>query len=487
MSQPVVNLNELDGAIGSLPVGSKRAVVLGVASLTTVAVDTPVAFARTSDITTNFLRGPMPELAARWIGAYRAPAICVRTGQTNVATKATIDITGALGTSIVTATGATLFDDDVEAYFKVITGGTIGVAGITYQWSLDGGRTLSPITALGTAAVFVFPNSGGGGFSFAAGTMLAGSVIKQRGTAPNWNATELGTSLEALRVSTFDWEIVLIAGPVDGAAFDVIATAANANPEKTFVCHFRVPAAGETEAAYKTAFDAIFAARSNANVIVCAGACDAVSNISFRSYLRPSIFATGPMLCSVTEEVDIALTTLGALPGISIRDANGNPKHHDESVNPGLDDSRAAVLRTHDGKQGVYVNNPRLMSASGSDFEFAQHRRVMALGRRTLRLYFVDRLSRPTLVDARTGFILEAEALEIEAGADSLMRAVLRAKPKCSGGGIDGKAARFCKVSRTDNLLSTKTMSVQGAIIPLAYPKVINIDLGFKNPALQPV
>lgn len=487
MSQPVVNLNELDGAIGSLPVGSKRVAVVGVATATTVAVDTPAAFARIADLNSNFTRGPMPELSATWVQAYRAPAICVRTGQSVTATKATIDITGALGTSVVTATGGTLFDDDVEAYFKVVNGGTVGITGITYQWSLDGGRTPSPITALGVATTFVFPNSGGGGFSFAAGTMLAGSVVQQRGLAPCWNGTELGTALEALRVSAFDWDTVLIAGSVDSTTFDVIATAQAANPEKLFICHFRNPTAGETEAAYKTAFDAAFAAKANTGIMVCAGACNAVSGISFRSYMRPSIFASGPRQASVSEEIDIADTTLGALPGISIRDTNGNVKYHDESVNPGLDDSRACVLRTHDGKQGVYVNNPRLMSATGSDFEFAQHRRVFSLGRRTLRLYFIDRLSRATQVDAKTGFILESEALEIEAGGDSLMRSVLRAKPKCSGGGIDGKGSRFVKVSRTDNLLSTKTMTVQGAVIPLAYPKVINIDLGFKNPALQPV
>lgn len=487
MSQPVVNLTELDGAIGSLPVGSKRVAVVGVATATTVAVNTPAAFARIADVNTNFTRGPMPELAATWIQAYRAPAICVRTGASVTATKATIVTSGVLGTSVVTATGGTLFDDDVEAYFKVINGGTIGVTGITYQWSLDGGRTLSPITALGTANTFVFPGSGGGGFSFAAGTLLANDVVTQRGLAPCWNGTELGLALEALRVSTFEWDIVLIAGPVDATTFDVIATAQAANPEKLFVCAYRVPTAGETEAAYKTAFDGAFGAKANTAVQVCAGACEAISGISFRAYMRSFLWGYGPRLASVSEEVDVALTTLGALPGISIRDTNGNPKYHDESVNPGLDDSRAVVARTWDGKQGVYINNPRILSASGSDFEFAQHRRVMNLARRTLRLYFIDRLSRPTLVNALTGFILESEALEIEAGADSLMRAVLRAKPKCSGGGIDGKAGRFCKISRTDNLLSTKTMTVQGAVIPLAYPKVINIDLGFKNPALQPV
>jgi hypothetical protein len=487
MSQPVVNLNELDGAIGSLPVGSKRVAVVGVGSSSAVAVNTPAAFARIADVSNNFGRGPMAELSAYWIQNYRAPAICVRTGQSVAATKGTIDITGVLGTSVVTATAATLFDDDVEAYFRVVTGGTVGTAGITYQWSLDGGRTLSPITALGTANTFVFPNSGGGGFSFAAGTLLAGAVVQQRGIAPNWNGSELGAALEALRVSTFEWDIVLIAGPLDATTLDVVASAQAANPEKLFVGHFRMPNAAETEAAYKTAFDAAFAAKANTGIQVVAGACEAVSGVSFRAYMRPFIFGYGPRLASVSEEVDVADTTLGALPGISIRDTNGNVKYHDESVNPGLDDSRAVTARTWDGKSGVYVNNPKILSAAGSDFEFAQHRRVMSLARRTLRLYFIDRLSRPTLVDAKTGFILESEALEIEAGADSLMRAVLRTRPKCSGGGIDGKAGRFCKVSRTDNLLSTKTMTVQGAVIPLAYPKVINIDLGFKNPALQPV
>lgn len=487
MSQPSVNITELDGALASLPVGSKRIAVVGVAGAG--PLNTPGGFARTSGVgglVANFTNGPMAELAAYWINTYRAPAICVRTGQSTVATKEAI-VTAVTGTSVVTASAGTLPNDDVEAFFKVTKGGTIGVSGIEFQWSLDGGRTMSPITGLGTANTFVFPGSGGMGFSFAAGTLVAGDTVQQRGYAPNFSSAELGAALEALRLSTFDWDLCVIVGPIDAAAFDVIALARAANPEKTFVCHARTPNGGETSAAYKTALDAIFTAKADSGIMVCAGACEVTSAISFRSYRRSFIFGAGPRLGSVSEEIDISQPTLGALPGVSIRDSNGNPKHHDESVNPGLDDSRFCVARTIDGKQGVYVNNPRLLSASGSDFEFAQHRRVYNLGRRGLRLYFTDRLSKPILVSATTGFILESEALEIEAGADAVMRALLRSKPKCSGGGIDGKASRFCKLSRTDNLLSTKTLTVQGAIIPLAYPKAINIDLGFKNPALQPV
>lgn len=485
MSQPSVNITELDGAIGSLPVGQKRIAVVGVASAGPTA--TPAAFGRTSSIVSNFTRGPMPELAAFWVNVYKAPAICVRTAQSTVATKDAIVTTGVTGTSVVTATGGTLADDDVEALFKVVVGGTIGVAGITFQWSLDGGRTMSPITALGTATAFVFPNSGGLGFSFAAGTLIANDTVTQRASAANFSASDLGTALEALRVSTYDWDICVIVGAVDSAIFDAIATARAANPEKTFICHARTPNTAESEAAYKVALDAIFGAKADTGIIVCAGACEQTSSISFRSYRRPALFAIAPRLGSVSEEVDIAQPTLGSLPSCSIRDTNGNPKHHDESVNPGLDDSRFTCLRTIDGKQGVYVNNCRIISAAGSDFEFAQHRRIFNIARRTLRLYFTDRLSSPILVDAATGFILESEALEIEAGADAAMRGALRSKPKCSGGGIDGKASRFCKLSRTDNILSTKTLSVQGAVIPLAYPKAINIDLGFKNPAVQVV
>ena len=57
------------------------------------------------------------------------------------------------------------------------------------------------------------------------------------------------------------------------------------------------------------------------------------------------------------------------------------------------------------------------------------------------------------------------------------MRSVLRTKTKASD--VD------FELSRTDNLLSTKTLTGQARITPLAYPKQINVDIGFFNPALQ--
>src|SRR5690606_24080909 len=112
-----------------------------------------------------------------------------------------------------------------------------------------------------------------------------------------------------------------------------------------------------------------------------------------------------------------------------IRDANGNPLYHDEFAQPGLDAMRATVLRTWSSPQGVYVNRPRIFSADGSDFYLVPHRRVMNLAYRTLLAYFVRRLNKPVRVNTTTGKIREEEALEIETGADAVLRAALMADP----------------------------------------------------------
>jgi hypothetical protein len=227
----------------------------------------------------------------------------------------------------------------------------------------------------------------------------------------------------------------------------------------------------------------IFSAKATVFGELCSGACKHTSSVSGRKHKRPISFAVAATEAAASEEINIADINRGSLVGVSIRDADGNADEHDESINPGLDDARFTVLRTVEGVPGVYVNRPRLFSADGSDFFIMPHRRVINLARDAYRLYFLRRLNKPVLVATATGFILEEEALEIESGADALMRAVLMAKPKASGGGFSG--GRFTQLSRTDNLLSTRTLNGQGRIVPLAYPEFISFDLGFFNPALQ--
>ena len=66
---------------------------------------------------------------------------------------------------------------------------------------------------------------------------------------------------------------------------------------------------------------------------------------------------------------------------------------------------------------------------------------------------------------------------------NGVLRAALMAAPQVSGGGFAG--GDFVKLSRTDNLLSTRTLTGQGRLVPLAYVEFLSFGLGFYNPALN--
>jgi len=53
------------------------------------------------------------------------------------------------------------------------------------------------------------------------------------------------------------------------------------------------------------------------------------------------------------------------------------------------------------------------------------------------------------------------------------------------GGDVRAVSDVSFELSRTDNLLVTNKLTGQARIVPLAYPKEIDISVGFFNPALQ--
>lgn len=389
------------------------------------------------------------------------------------------------GSSVPTIDAATHPDDDYQAHLRFISGGTVGTSGITFVWSLDGGRTESPVTALGTATSFIFPGSGGVKVDFAAGTIVAGATIAFDCVAPQWNNTELAAALSKLKDTTQDWELCEIVGPISTTAHDVIegkfVEMQAAGKDRAWIGHVRNPVSGELAANYATAIGDAWAPKATILGSVTAGATKTPSGVSGRTYRRPLAFDYAPLLAVVSEEIDVSNPTAPYALAVSIRDVNGNPDEWDESLNPGLGD-RFVTARTHTTVQGVFINNPRILCPDGSDFEFIQHRRVMNLARFALRSFAVRRLSKPIYVSKKTGFILEEEAVEFETGASTAMRTMLGI-PVAGQGGKASEAS--FKLSRTDNVLSNKTLTGNGKVIPLAYPKLIDLGISFANPALQ--
>lgn len=378
------------------------------------------------------------------------------------------------GDSVPTIAVATA-NDDYEALITFITGGTIGVAGITFQWSLDGGRTLSPVTALGTAAYFIFPNSGGLRVNFAAGDIDAGDELTFTTTQPLFSAAELTAAMDALADSNIDWDGAIICGKLLGATFDALdaafsAMAADGNGHWG-IAHAPIPLPGESVSAYKTRIDAIFSTRSTVWFGLTAAATKTTSD--GRQYRRPLALAVGAYESNVKAHKNLAAIEEGPLGGVAIRDENGNPDEYDETLNGVLDGSRYYVARTWKRRGGTFVNRPRIFSGPTDDIQLVPQRRVLNIFNRVINSYLEARLSKGIQANPKTGFILEAEAREIEKGALKAARAELMADPMVSGLSFT--------LSRTDPLVGESSPVVHGSgrIVGLIYPEEFDITTGF--------
>jgi hypothetical protein len=478
MSVPKVKINEVDGALGIVP-SNQTTLHAFMGCSSSGPLNTAVMFARSTDVVATFGEGPLVEAAATYITQTGNACIVLRVASVVAAAVSTVVQTG-LGAA-ATAGPATAAVDDRQVIIKVVAGGVaIGTAGNTYQVSEDGGQTWGVVTALGTEDAIT---AGGVEFTFAAAPakLETGTTYAATITAPNWDATTLQPGLDALRLTSQPWEQLFVIGPLTtvagAAALDAAFVGYAESPGKdcSWVAQARMPNAGESETAYATAVNTALGGHVSSYGAICAAACRVPSGVSGRYYRRSPIFPVA-VAQSCFPEVNTADVNRGPLVGVSIRDANGNVVEHDEAVTPTLDALRFLALRTHDGYGGVYINRPILFSQTGSDFELIAHRRVMNMGKRTLRVYFIRRLNRPVRIDKATGYILEADALEIEGGALALLRSTMLSRPSASD-------VQFT-LSRTDNLLSTKTLTGTCRIIPLAYPEFIEIQIGFYNPAL---
>lgn len=87
------------------------------------------------------------------------PAALYGMPQSTAGSYGTIDNSGVTGTALFAVDSSVHPYGTYEAWIRIKTGGTVGTTGITYQWSLDGGRTWSNTTALGTADTITIPNS----------------------------------------------------------------------------------------------------------------------------------------------------------------------------------------------------------------------------------------------------------------------------------------------------------------------------------------
>jgi hypothetical protein len=215
MAIPQVNLHVQDGGLGaSVPGAGGTMVVIGVSSAGTSYQR--ISSTQPADFVTNNGYGPAPELAAFIANQTGNDMILIKCpSATPGANTGVTTARAASSTCVVTVTGTP--NDSYYGRVDVVTGGTIGVAGIIATVSLDNGRTTYATINLGTASTYVIPNTGLT-LNFAAGTLDIADRFSWVSTEPLWSSAGVVSAIQALYGETTPFQNILIVGGSTGTS-----------------------------------------------------------------------------------------------------------------------------------------------------------------------------------------------------------------------------------------------------------------------------
>lgn len=113
-------------------------------------VDDPTVCRNDRQPADEFTAGPLVDVGKIVIGEGRQPAVLVRATTATPGAYGSLDDDDFAGTAEPAVDATSVPYNAYEAYVAFETGGELDTAGITYRTSLDGGRTLSGLKALGT-------------------------------------------------------------------------------------------------------------------------------------------------------------------------------------------------------------------------------------------------------------------------------------------------------------------------------------------------
>jgi hypothetical protein len=211
-------------------------------------------------------------------------------------------------------------------------------------------------------------------------------------------------------------------------------------------------------------------------VMLSAGGCFLRSPISGNIELRSAGWPIAARLSTAPLHEDLGRVASGPLRNVIAINRDENIGFISDWLAP-LDGLGFSTLRTITGLSGFFITAGRMLVPPTSDFRFVQHRRVMDEACRIARILLLQRLNDDVSVNPQTGYITETEASGIETLVNSALRTQLLEPGHVS--------SAILELSRTDNLLSTTTLTGKVKIVPLGYLRAIEVTIGFNNPALE--
>lgn len=459
-----------------------------------------------SALVSTFGYGPLVEAASLACLA-GGTVIAVKLAQNAAGTASAV--TGTFGATVptvmtVTVDGTVGAFDDYYVVWKCVgaaasPGGTkIGVAGITFQVSLDAGRTFGPVIALGTASTYVIPQTGIT-LHFQTGSneaVVVGDVATFGTVAPAWNDAGVATALTNLGNSVYainGWgsgiHLVGKSAGADATAIELNLDTQAANYVFTGLMMSArdvSPAAkwggtGETEATWITALQTDFSGVSAKRILAGAGYYNMPSAIANPAagaprYRRPLTWANAARQIAIPAQRHSGRVKDGALANV-ILDASNDPLdgfvYHDERQTGGLDSARFLSAQTRVGLPGYYVKQPKLMSPSGSDFDIWPLRSVMDIACAIVHQVGQLQINDDLRTMPSTGALYEPDARVLERDFLNAINEQMTSLSMISGATV--------AVDRTNNVRSTKAVNVAIQIASRGYVLSESITIGYQS------
>lgn len=461
-----VNIGKQDGNLGIA--SNVERILAVIAPANAGDLNVPYSFANPSDLIAQYQSGKLVETCTYMLDR-GVPVISVRCNATTLGSYGVITSTGKLGTANVAA-GTTKPGDDFDVIVKIVTGGALGTAGITFIYSLDNGVTWSATQALGTSLTMTLEQGVSFALTAAASTLLAGDTWSVSTVGPRATSADLTTAFQALKDFDGEWLRILVLTDADATILGACDSFAKSFwPEGKYpeiIANTRARGSAETRPVYQTALAAISSAVQSTEISCCVDQCEVVSPSSGRRLRQPQAIPYAARLMTNDDSQDASAPADGALVATYLTTPAGARNYHDERVYPGLDALGFTTLRTWRGRPrlpGIYVNNPRLLAGSSSDYQLFQHSALENRINEKIFALLVPRLSRGVLCDATTGRIRADVAKTIEDDINGILLSEFVTTKRCSG-------VKFM-LSRTDDVLRTFQITFSNAFVPLGYPK----------------
>lgn len=478
MAIPGQTLTLRDPGLGLGEQGENNFVFLGCSS--SGSITEVKSFSSSAAVVDEYGQGPLPEALCHKGSTSGWPVYACRLSGTTAGAAGSVTKT-AVGSSTGTVTVAGAAYDRYEVIVEITTTGTVATG--VFRYSLDDGRTYSEEITIPSGGTYAITNTNLT-LTFVPG---AGAVYFQDGdlhefdcTAPHWSTTELALGVTALTTyMTITPEfaldaLILVGRNATGSGAATIAGALSTHMT-TLAARFQYARAmmdagsGDTRANVKTAF----ASYADARVCLIYGDCDLPSSKPYAGFGSPKTSALLSFAARAAREListDLARVASGPLTGV-LEISN------DEFANQDMDSAKISTTRTQPLAVGYFITNARLKSATGSDYKYWQHGRLMDRACRTVAKAQVNFQSAGYATNS-DGTIEESEAKRLEAIVTEALKVALI--DPINAEGRAGHVSDFLyRVNRVNNFLQSETIMSKVAVRPLGYAKYITTELGF--------